>query len=454
VASPDPLDKLDHAETIAASYRLAEGIYLLGCLETGLTIHNQQLRAHNLAWALAKLRSEGQIRLDNVAVVGAGIGGLTFIACVLSTLKDTHITLLESRFDICPLQQGSDHRWVHPHLYEWPAPGARRPRAEVPVLTWSEGRASDVVHAIVKLYSRYCERFAGNRLKTLLGATYVRIDPDTRNVEWIGRPAATDDGFYRISSTAGDRRKFDAIVVAAGFGLEFRPPGYGGDFYWQNDHLAQPVLDGTRHRRMISGLGDGALIDLSRLTIERFRQDVILEELIPPADAAQFESDLVDALAAAGANRSEPGGRVQVNLYDVLSAWNGPLLDEMAQRLARRLRKDTIAILHAGGEKGERTQVREMFDGHSSVLNRFLLFLLFKCGAFALEFGTLESAMTRKGVAASEVICRFGTKREANVLDLFTEPTKVGNRVEELVGSRPQEARRLWPRGFFPLVEA
>ena len=40
-------------------------------------------------------------------------------------------------------------------------------------------------------------------------------------------------------------------------------------------------MNGGRQNFLVSGFGDGALIDLCRLTIERYRQDTILYELFP-----------------------------------------------------------------------------------------------------------------------------------------------------------------------------
>jgi len=37
--------------------------------------------------------------------------------------------------------------------------------------------------------------------------------------------------------------------------------------WFNNEQLGQPPLDGGQHRYLISGFGDGALVDLCRLTI-------------------------------------------------------------------------------------------------------------------------------------------------------------------------------------------
>jgi hypothetical protein len=94
---------LKRAKDVERKYLIADGCYILGVLEKGVTVYNQQVRAHNLAWALWELK---RTDIKNVAIIGGGIGGVTFAACVLSIfdkstklqyLKDCPISILFSR---------------------------------------------------------------------------------------------------------------------------------------------------------------------------------------------------------------------------------------------------------------------------------------------------------------------------------------------------------------------
>src|SRR5258708_5764514 len=67
--------------------------------------------------------------------------------------------------------------------------------------------------------------------------------------------------------------------MATGFGLERSSSPYLTSSYWRNEQIAQPILDGGPRSYVVSGYGDGALVDVCRLTIERFRQDTIVYEL-------------------------------------------------------------------------------------------------------------------------------------------------------------------------------
>jgi threonine dehydrogenase-like Zn-dependent dehydrogenase len=82
------------AGDVEATYRVVPGLYVIGSLERGVTIYSQQVRAHNLAWALWDLQKNGHRQIGNVAVVGGGIAGLTMAACLLSLFdRDVAVTL-------------------------------------------------------------------------------------------------------------------------------------------------------------------------------------------------------------------------------------------------------------------------------------------------------------------------------------------------------------------------
>jgi hypothetical protein len=55
---------------------------------------------------------------------------------------------------LMPLQQGSDSRWLHPHIYDWPREGSESGVAMLPVLNWTAARASDVVVQVLTEWAR------------------------------------------------------------------------------------------------------------------------------------------------------------------------------------------------------------------------------------------------------------------------------------------------------------
>jgi hypothetical protein len=106
----------DKPEEVLRQFKLADRVYILGTFETGLTIYSQQVRALNLVWSLVEAAPENELR--NIAIVGGGFAGLTAAAGLLHKGAE-HISLFEKRATLCPLQSGSDTRWVHPHIYSW-----------------------------------------------------------------------------------------------------------------------------------------------------------------------------------------------------------------------------------------------------------------------------------------------------------------------------------------------
>lgn len=428
------------ASEIEAAYRLADGCYLLGSLERGVTVYNQQVRAHNLAWALWERRKSYPIK--DLAIVGGGIGGLTMAACLLSLFEPTtKITIFERLWDLCPIQQGADGRWLHPRIYDWPYFGSRAPGASLPVLNWSEGRASDVARTILSEFGQFCERFAkSDRISVYLGVRNCRINVGDKTIDYVGTRSKRTGSFFDLDQPEGGTSTFDCLVLASGFGLESGADGFPVTSYWRNDQLAQPPLDRTHHHYLISGFGDGALVDLCRLTVERYRQDTILYELFGN-DLETVEEVVRDDLSAIGDD---------ANIYELLTRYDQNLLVKAKQEISNRVRKDTSVDLHIAGKDGTITRFSEIFGRRSSVLNRVMTFLLYRCGAFSLSFEQPSEFARKSGVASDHVLCRYGADTLRHLSDMIVDHTDLETRLTEMKDGRKQVARRLWRPGVFP----
>lgn len=433
----------DRAREVEAAYLVSPGIFLIGSLERGLTVYNQQVRAHNLIWALWELQRAGGRPVGRVAVVGGGVAGLTAVAALLCLFDEkVTVSFFEERSDLCPLQQGSDHRWLHPRIYDWPTEGSRTPSASLPVLNWSEGRASDVARTVTHEFSAYCETFAkpADRLSIYLGLRQFRIDASSREITWVGNKATRAGAFFHFGRPEGGATKFDTVIVAAGFGLETQSPDYPTASYWRNEQLAQPVLDGNQRRYLISGFGDGALIDLCRLTIERFRQDTIIYELFKKS-LLEVEEHFSRKLETAGSDS---------NIFKMLDDSEPKILRPAREELCKRIRKDVIVTLHLSGRNDEVKSFPQIFGRNSSFLNRMLTYLLYRCGAFAPDFSTITGAVARHNVPPANVICRYGANTVEHLLALFVDPSTVAVRFIDMKKKQDQVPRRLWAPGLFP----
>lgn len=359
----------------------------------------------------------------------------------MARFDNVQITLFEQRWDFCPLQQGSDNRWLHPRIYDWPTPGSRAPGASLPVLNWTEGRASDVARDIIQQFSLYCRRHHDQRLRLFLGATHLRVSALNNRIEWIGSQTADVGPFFRAERAVGASESFDAIILAPGFGLEIYPPGLPTPSYWRNEEHGQPVLTGNRQSFLISGFGDGALVDLFRLTIERFRQDTILYEL--------FEKDLeimeVDFYKWTRSNQKKK------NPFEFFGKLSSPAIAKAQTRLTQRLRKDTRVVMHlTGRRKNKITSLPPVFAAQTSFLNKLLLFLLYRCGAFSTSFAALDATIVQFEIPRENVICRHGTDSMNNLLGLFVDPQVVRKRLRAMKEKPLQEPRQFWIPGTFP----
>jgi hypothetical protein len=111
---------LERAERAEETFQVVPGLFLIGSLERGVTVYNQQVRAHNLVWALWEIQNAEKRKIRRVAIVGGGIAGLTAAAGFLSLFeRSVSVTIFETLWDLCPIQLGSDTRWLHPKIYDW-----------------------------------------------------------------------------------------------------------------------------------------------------------------------------------------------------------------------------------------------------------------------------------------------------------------------------------------------
>ena len=390
------------AEYLAVT-SLTDGIFLIGLLDSGVTIFNQQLRALNLIWALDREK-----RLDSasaIAVVGGGIAGLTAAMAlrkIFSLTPDSSnrkVTLFEKRSVLCPLQRGCATRWVHPHIYDWPAEGSTNPSAGLPIMNWRAGRASDVATTIVNEW----EGEAPHNVEEWRNLRYLKIHHKSREVEWVGEKYESG----QVERVRGDKRQFDIVILAIGFGNERDSTIRPAVSYWRNDPYAQPDLSGRQKRYLVSGTGDGGLVDLLRLRIVDFREDRTGHRLAPEGLPAYKEIQQLRTKCYAA-----PPSTQGADLFDQARELGHK--HHLVDAINRRLRADTVVSLQV--RDGQR--VSDAFGGKSSFVNRFLVSLLFEAGGFSPRFGDLESIGAD---GFDEVIVRHGPDTDAHVKSIFSE---------------------------------
>ena len=266
-----------------------------------MTVYSQQVRALNLIWALSR---QATLKSQSIVIVGGGVAGVTAAAAAM--LNGAHVTLLERHDELLHLQRGCHTRYLHPRIYEWPHRDARRASAQLPILNWSVGSASDVATRILADYHRirlHCvERQAtGATLEEITKVRNIHISKDGSTIMWDGARPRTPR----------------AIILTIGFGIERTVAGLPRRSYWRVDSLTQTPLDSMDHEYLVlvAGTGDGGIIDVLRASLKEFDHGGFLDECVLCLEKdvlrrriKKIERDMrvcIKALGKAGKNKAE-----------------------------------------------------------------------------------------------------------------------------------------------------
>jgi hypothetical protein len=414
----------ERARRVLATSRVPHPcLYLVGTFDTGVTVLSQQVRALNLVWALIeaeqiRVRPPGVNTLDgprsNIAIVGAGFAGLAVAAGLIKKGAHANITIFEQRDTLLPLQHGSDARWLHPRIYNWPDEGSETNAAMLPVLNWTAARASDVVVQVLLEWKELIEPVA-DRLILYCNTRHLQIyEPPSGGsrlqIEWIGDQRNPCDGTTNMGTSQGPVGKtasFDLVILAVGFGME-RDAALS---YWRNDTLGQPSLEKPRLTFLLSGQGDGAMIDLFRLRISQYRQDRILRDL--------FEDTPLLVAAVESLYQEHHVGRKSgmFAALEKLPVQCSGDFNNVRAKLSKRLRRDTDVILHLKVRK--LAELLESPHIRISFQNKLLVYLLYKCGGFTPSTESEDELKRQHSIPDDQVIHRHGPDRDKQLKGLL-----------------------------------
>ena len=210
--------------------------------------------------------------------------------------------------------------------------------------------------------------------------------------------------------------------------------------YWRNETLGQPSLTHNRATFLVSGQGDGAMIDLLRLRISQYRQDRILDELF---------HDKPRLLRKLGELRAQlEAGKLTGSLYDrleaLMSANTGDECVRLLGELHQRLRRDTDAVLHLKPEVRNLATLFRLDKRRISFQNTLLVFLLYRCGGFAPSTES-EDPCKRLGIRQEHIVRRHSLDRPAQFARLLAK--KYNDRIGKAKFRQP--ANILWRGGYF-----
>jgi HEAT repeat protein len=331
-----------------------DGLYVIGCLERRVTLYSQQIRALNLVYSL---RALGIVRAgDEVLIVGGGVAGLT--AAAGASRLGFRVTLLERAHELLHLQRGSAKRWLHPRIYDWPMSGSTASEAALPLLSWEAAPAGDVVEQIHSAFKALPEDERG-RIKTHLGSQITNLGSGAeRHVFW--RADGNQDA--RVS----------AVILAVGFGIEREVEGVEFVSYWRDDALDQAPLKG-RDRILVSGTGDGGLIDALRASVRDFRHDKMIDDLVGDPRLEPVKERLLaieEEARVQERKQKNTGGKHLFEAYKKLSEDYADVLSSTVDaKLRARLREDVTVVLNGRDPTP--------FSLGASILSRFLISRLY-----------------------------------------------------------------------------
>jgi hypothetical protein len=238
-------------------------------------------------------------------------------------------------------------------------------------LNWKEGTAAAVTEQIMAEFDEITLA-ANGKLELHLGATTQLAEG--HRVKW--------DNSQR--NPRGGEREFDVIVLTVGFGIETGVREGSATSYWRNDSINQPKPGITSEKPdlyLVSGTGDGGLIDLLRCRIKSFNHGRIIDDLInadDPRDAKLIER--LRTIVKTWSSR-KVGRNWLFKEYEKLN--EDELFKELGERVKPRLRSDTAAILNGQ----ERTFSEVLSLSNASVFNTLLTYLLYQSGNFTYVYG-------------------------------------------------------------------
>ncbi|MFN3791469.1 FAD-dependent oxidoreductase [Massilia sp.] len=384
-----------NSDHIISSMEPAEfrGVYLLGSFDHRITFYTQQVRALNLVRALfekGKLCS-GQ----SVCVVGAGAAGV--MTAVAAARAGCRVTLFDDREAILSLQAPAQHRFLHPHIYDWPAAGSDRIDAGLPVLNWQAANANAVVDSLRTEFERYRAMF-GDRLRFVPKTNIQEIRPETKGTR------------LRVLGNDADINEcFDGVFLALGFGLERSAFAAAGTHsYWTGDSLNGPFALGTRQRILVSGSGDGGLVDVARAAMRSHVNGsyFVHHEAVAFLTTDESFCKLAEQMSQVDdeARKAEVTGVEPEPLYQSYKALEVP--DTLLAKIRQLARTDTEVTFNFTDHN--------IFSLNSALLNRLLVFLLLRAQIVERKHGKITNVHISPHNPARKVV-EFRNRPENNL---------------------------------------
>ncbi len=269
------------------AHQIEHRTFSIGGRLTPVAIRDQMIRG----WTFVEHGLEdGLLYSDPSApllVVGAGAGGAT--AAIRAAQRGVPVLLIDRALQPFSTQFNCDSRWICPTQYDWPVahwdrgefptrppgmPGSAAPFPLVWKADWAHNLAAQWRAALLLAEASYAPLLRLESPLELVEPCPLTTPPN--GVEVRLRDPTT--GHY-------SSRTVQALLLAFGFGEErvYLHPLHSarGIRFWDRDPFGRPDLGvGGKPRVLISGGGDGALIDFLRTVTNDLSVGIIYQRCI------------------------------------------------------------------------------------------------------------------------------------------------------------------------------
>jgi len=249
-----------------------------------------------------------------------------------------------------------------------------------------------------------------------------------------------------VTSHPHQELKFDLVILAVGFGIEKSMPPQPLRSYWRNDSLHQPEIEirSDRTKYIVSGNGDGGLIDVLRLRLKDFKQEDLIQDFkLDTLDQRDALLQIEESIASV----SDPDR----SIYEQYCQLKKP--EELDRLLILRLRSDTAVTFN---------YATWPFSCRSSVLHRYLVHRLLQIDehttvqpGFLKALDGHEPSLTAtieldgeiKHLPFHRAVVRHGPNSA-----IARDFPKLNEKLRLTLDARnvfDETRRRLWPDGFF-----
>jgi hypothetical protein len=261
-----------------------DGVYFLGPFSRRVSFAAQQNRALNLVYAL---RERNRLR-DPVAVVGGGLAGLVITSALVAL--GHHVELFESNPQILARQRNASHRFIHPTVNAWPEHHSLDPTTQLPFFDWCADVCKDVMSAFDIEWTPVRQLLSQQKR--------LHLETEVKGYRVQSSGISLEIGHGR------ENKLFNTVIFATGFEDENSIDNAREGSYWREDNLESIRDSNIEAHFVISGIGDGGLIDSLRLVHSRFDGG----KLAVRAATALFDTEIArrirDAEAEFGADHS------------------------------------------------------------------------------------------------------------------------------------------------------